>query len=150
VPNSDMMRWKGLFCSIWTIVSLLTTGGARAQATRPLSGPPMYVVTADSQNRGNLARSQRAQLQAVIAGLTPEARKYLRYAFVGPRRLFALFVARAPVPRDYGSDSIVLNDCHSGPKCPHLCGTRFAYAENALIPLGPSGYTCTQAWYWKD
>jgi len=116
------------------------------------SPPPVRIYFADesSLKRSGLTRAEVAEVRAVRAQLAPRAAPYLKYAFVGPRSLFALFVTVADVPPDYGPDSIVLNDCHAAAKCPHMCGTRFEYAEDALIPLGPSGYACEEAWYWRD
>jgi len=143
------MRSKRLFCTICTIAVLLTAGTVRAQSVRSES-PRIFTVNLSSRGDGSLTRDEAVEIRTVLAQLSPRARKYLRYAFVGPRALFALFVTTAAGPPDYGTDSVVLNDCHAGPQCPHLCGTRFVYSENALIPLGPSGYACTQAWFWKD
>lgn len=139
------VKKKAVVQMSWAICTILLLVPVTIRA----ANPPPRVFSISSGDAAGLTSAQLNQVHSVERQLSSRGRLYLKYAFVGPRASFTLFVSANGVPTDYDVDSIVLNDCHSSPHCAHLCGTRLEYSANALIPLGPSGYSCVQAWYWR-
>ena len=167
VPNQRLFASALAFAVILALSScgayrheLKSTADSSTTSAVPRASSRVHVIgfaTFQARDIGRpgtpiLTHQERAQLKQVERRVSPKYLGYLRFAFVGSRKRFAVFVGKDRIPPDFGAGEVMLNDCSATPNCKYLCGGEIRYDEDGISALSSQITACEDGalYFYRD